>query len=141
MRRLARRLLTLCSTVSLLLCGVVVAAALLDLAEVLTDRVSYNAGYWGLFVSCAHSLGWQHGQGAEVLGFTLKEHHGYAGPVLHLKVPSWFLGLLLVVAVAPRVANMAERRRRGGAGLCVTCGYDLRASPGRCPECGAAAKG
>ena len=49
----------------------------------------------------------------------------------------WFVGGLLMLGSADRVARFAYRGRRPGA--CEHCGYDLRGSPGRCPECGTVA--
>jgi hypothetical protein len=41
-----------------------------------------------------------------------------------------------LAAVVPALA-LVRYRRRAESGQCGMCGYDLRATPGRCPECGA----
>jgi hypothetical protein len=53
-----------------------------------------------------------------------------------LVVPYWFLLVATAAAPAYWVMVTRRRRRRVVAGMCAGCGYDLRVSTGRCPECG-----
>ena len=51
-----------------------------------------------------------------------------------VRVPDW--AVVLAAAVLP-VATLRRRfREQRAIGHCRHCGYDLRATPGRCPECG-----
>jgi hypothetical protein len=51
-------------------------------------------------------------------------------------VRCWLLMLAFGVLPAVQVRRWWRRRRRFADGCCPSCGYDLRATPGRCPECG-----
>jgi hypothetical protein len=62
-------------------------------------------------------------------------------------IPHWFLFLATAALPAwwlrrhpPSTWPSPRARRRRAAGLCEKCGYDLRATPGRCPECGTMAR-
>jgi hypothetical protein len=50
--------------------------------------------------------------------------------------PTWFAVVLFAIAPALRLVTIVRRRARRQSDACPICGYDLRATPDRCSECG-----
>jgi hypothetical protein len=50
--------------------------------------------------------------------------------------PYWFLSTIFSAIPAVRLFRIWKRSRRYPRGHCRKCGYDLRETPQRCPECG-----
>ena len=57
------------------------------------------------------------------------------------KAPLWPISMATILLPASWAARRCKRFRLMRKGRCPSCGYDLRATPERCPECGAVPPG
>ena len=171
MRRRARHLFTLCSAVSLVLCvaacvlwarngatmhglrrGAVPEYGTAGSAGSLTVFTRAGALHWLYVGRSEHTpSGWKVLSGPQppqfvtmtdrptwqALGFGRGGGSGW----WFVSVPFWCLIPLTIALPAAWLLVRLRRRRRARPGRCLVCGYDLRASLERGPECGAAAAG
>ncbi len=151
MKRFRRWLFNGLAVLSLLLC---VATIILWVRSVFyVDQVVSGTGPWRWLIKLGHAtlqIGRSRANGTAP-GFVW-----YASPsaIFHERIPmtphpwffhyvrngtGWAVSIPIWFCVTmPLLVVLADlyRRRPLRPGLCTTCGYDLRATPNRCPECG-----
>ena len=90
--------------------------------------------------SSARYLGWkgnvQFGSflGITCLNFDATVRGEHIRQLRAFGIPHWMVVLVLASLPAWQACSMLRSRQR--LGRCVACGYDLRATPEKCPECG-----
>ena len=98
----------------------------------LDPRWPYERWFGGGY--SVHAISSMTVQGQAQYNFTIAKR-GYAVAwiliVAMLLLPALLMGMV-------RLIIQMRRRAATAAGRCAQCGYDLRATPDRCPECGAA---
>ena len=69
------------------------------------------------------------------LNANLPNSHGLIRHYRAVCIPQW--SLLILFAIFPSIYLIKKLcSKRYGKGFCLKCGYDLRATPNTCPECG-----
>ena len=117
------------------------AGAIVTLTKPYQAKVTSSNGFdrnttnWGHGWTEIKQFGWSstHGGGGIYAGskpyeFTLTKRQ--------LLLPLWLFVVLGVLPTLLLIPIWLTRRRRIRAGRCAVCGYDLRASRDKCPECG-----
>ncbi len=58
-----------------------------------------------------------------------------------IQFPMWVFTIVFLIPPTVWLIAFFRRRKRERVGHCAVCGYDLRATPDRCPECGTMVSG
>ncbi len=134
-----RRTLTILSLIGLLLSlGLWVMSCLYAVVFVAEDSVFCGVVFGVVLLGDGDHVtprGWHHGRFDVSLirwwQFSDDDH-----TLRVISLPLWIPSLLFAVYPLYMMTPFHRRRKRKKLGLCVKCGYDLRASKERCPECG-----
>ena len=124
-----RRLFAILSAISLVL-----------LLALLAWRLGfYGHGFWfsdaERFGNPAPAVWFSYNFPANWQGF-LPAHKSFGLPLFRHECPYPVALALTLVLPAIWIRQFLKHRKASRSGRCSECGYDLRATPDRCPECG-----
>src|SRR5262249_24150072 len=107
-------------------------------------RPVYSHGVKQKSISNGEFAGFHWGQSVVVAIEDNKELAGTYGNITEF----WFelawplvISLPMTIVFGVKAGKRLMVRRKQGMNICAICGYDLRATPERCPECGTARPG
>jgi hypothetical protein len=87
---------------------------------------------------------WYSESGQRVQSPKLFRYYSASFPGVSFRLLSFPHAFAIAILLIPQTVTVIRLRRRYriiAASLCPACGYDLRATPDRCPECGASTTG